>query len=757
MGVDEAIVVGVHLTDDAAALRRSLPTVVHQRLDVPLHVCVIDDAASDEARAALAQLASWYPDVEIVRNEVRRGRAAARNQVLDRAGDASVAWLDLGDVWHPRKLAVQHALLRATADADAVLVACTHRQVDLTDATERIVVPDLGGDLRLRVLDRDLEVPVGTVLGRADAFRLVGAFDPAMPYRDDEELLLRFLEGGGRFEVPRGGPYSTGTVVRDHPSARDVTMAERRFRRLHGARMRALDPSGARRAHRRELQRAARLHGKDDRRVHATGYRVRADLTAAVDRATRGVSRRRAVPPRRSTAPRAGAAGAAPAPAPAALREVEVPEALGPVHAAAEADAWADALAAWASLPDDVRTGADPISYELVARSHRALGQHHEAIAVAEAGLARWPDHPRVELELAKSRAAVTDWAIVLRPTADGAPDADGPGTVTSLGPLRGEDGLVRGHVRPTAAPLPPRVTLEVDGTEVVTTEADSDGRFSLSCGQLLEFLGDGDVLRVVAEGRPLPLPGLGLSAEVRTGYPSRLPALRARLAGGAVFTKFGQLRPGYTPARKSRTLELADEVAGLVAEVTGRTCTPFYGNLLGAIREQDFIAHDVGGFDVGYLSSHRDPAAVRGELLTICRRLLDRGFHLELEPFGALIRRTASDRIFVDLNVAWATPDGELRLAYGWRQDPAAEVERVEAPRDTFLAGRLVTVPGDAEAVLHQVYGPGWATPDQGFEVADQLRRDEAFLLTPEELRTLAAHAPDRTRILGSPPGVRR
>jgi hypothetical protein len=384
-----------------------------------------------------------------------------------------------------------------------------------------------------------------------------------------------------------------------------------------------------------------------------------------------------------------------------------------------------------------------------VARSHRALGQHHDAIAVAEAGLARWPEHPRVELELAKSRAILTDWRTVLRPAAEPPLDTAGAGTVTSLGPLRGEDGLVRGHVPPTGAPLPPRVTLQVGGTDVVSTEVDAEGRFSLSCEQLVEFLGEGDVLQVVADGRPLPLPGLGLAAEVRTGYPSRLPTLRARLAGGAVFTKFGQLRPGYTPARKRRTLELVDEVAALVAETTGRTCSPFYGNLLGAIREQDFIAHDVGGFDVGYLSSHHLPDAVRAEFVAVCRCLLDRGFHLELEPFGALVRRTAGDRIFVDVNVAWATPVGELRLAYGWRYDPAAEVDRVEAPRDTFLAGRLVTVPGDAEAVLHQVYGPGWATPDQGFEVADRLRRDEAFLLTDRERETLRAEAPDQVTVL--------
>lgn len=744
------VVVGAHLTDDAAAFRRSIPTVVHQRLHVPLRVVVVDDDASPEARTALDELASRYPGIEVLRNAVRVGRAASRNRILEVSDEAAVAWLDVGDVWHPRKLAVQFAVLAGATGTDAVLVTTRHRRVDLSAGTERIVDPDLGGDLRLRVLDRDLDVPVGTLLGTADAHRLLGGFDASMPYRDDEELLLRFLEAGGRLTVAPGGVWSTGSDVRDRPSAHDVARAERRFRRLYGARMRALDPSGTRRAHRRELQRAGRLHAKADRRVTATAYRLRADLTAAADRAARVVTRRRQVPPRHD--PRPGAdrgpdVGAARSEHP----DVPVPPELAPVHEAARAAAWVEAVTAWAGADETVRGQADPITVELVARSLRALERFEEAITVTEAGLTRWRDHPRIELELAKSRAATTDWSSALRPAdrPHAGPEAC-PGAVTSLGPLLGEQGQVRGTVEAVDGPLPTEIELRVDGTTVVTTAADARGRFALACGQLREFLGDGDIIEVVrSDGRALALPGLGTAAQVDTGYPSRMAALRRRLAGGAVFTKFGKLRPGSTPTSERRTFELVDEVARVVGEVTGRGCTPFYGNLLGAVREQAFIAHDVGGFDLGYVSSRRDPLAVRAEFSQVCRRLLDGGYDLELEPFGAMIRRRAGDRIFVDLNVGWTNEAGELGLAFGWRYDPQARSDAIEAPRDTFLAGRLVQVPGDAEAVLHQVYGPGWATPDQGFDLDHELRRDERYLLTPDELADLAKHAPERVHIL--------
>jgi hypothetical protein len=746
------LVVGVHLTDDGDALRRSLPTVVHQQVDADLCVVVVDDDASDGARSALDQLASWYDDVEVRRAPRRAGRAAARDEVLGAAPTGSlVAWLDLGDVWHPRKLATQLTAWLGATDPDRTVVTTSHRVVE--DADERVLTPQVAGDPQRALLDRDLDAPGGTLLAPADLLRRVGGVDRELAYRDDEELLFRVLVAGGHLVVAPGGPLSTGPAVRDHPSATEVAHAARRLRRFHGRRARAIDPLRASLAHRRELQRAAALHAKAGDRRRAFLAARRADLATLVARAARLHLRREpaaAAPSRPGPTRPEPARDSATSPSSPTRPPDPVPTpALAPVREAAERDDWATAIAAWESAPADARDAADPVSVELVARALRATGRHADAIVVTTAALARSPGHPRVELELAKSRAATTDWSRAWSPATPVSSPPPGPGAVTDLGVLVGGTGVVRGQLGP-AVPHPAEVTLHLGTLPVVTSWTGPDGGFSLSCEQLLEFVGDGDVLRVTVDGAPLALPGLGDAAVAWPGHPSRVEALRARLEGGAVFTKFGQLRPGYTPARVRRTLDLVDEVAAVATAVTGELCTPFYGNLLGAIREQGLIAHDVGGFDVGYVSRHREPEAVRAEVVEVGRRLLDAGYHLELERFGVMVRREPRDRIFVDLNFGWSTAAGTVGLAFGWRHDPPARVDRFRAPRTTYLAGRLVPVPGDAEAVLHQVYGPGWAVPDQGFELSRELRRDAAYLLTDADRLALADHAPDRVRLLG-------
>jgi hypothetical protein len=45
----------------------------------------------------------------------------------------------------------------------------------------------------------------------------------------------------------------------------------------------------------------------------------------------------------------------------------------------------------------------------------------------------------------------------------------------------------------------------------------------------------------------------------------------------------------------------------------------------------------------------------------------------------------------------------------------------------------RVPVVPGNAEEVLQQLYGPNWRVPDQGFAVASRLIRDEAYLVDSE------------------------
>lgn len=412
---------------------------------------------------------------------------------------------------------------------------------------------------------------------------------------------------------------------------------------------------------------------------------------------------------------------------------------------------WAECVEAWAAgdgLPEqDLRE----VTYARVARSYRNIDDFPTALAVAEAGNRRWPDDPRLWDEMYMNRAALVDWQRVLVPAASAEPDG-AAGVVTDLGFLAGRDAPLTGRVPARASGAMP-VTLEVNGSALATTYAAGSAAdhgwfsFALSCHDMRHYLGDGDVISVSCEGKPLTIEGYGTRCAVVTGYPSRYPELVKALDDGKVFTKFGVLRTGNTKLHKKQTLELYDAVSAVLGEVHGYSTYPFYGNLLGAVRENDFIGHDVGGFDMGYISRLHHPDEVRAEFLAICRTLVDRGYFLRLEPWSSYVRPARNSPVFVDLNYAWFTDAGELNFSFGWRWPPVTDEARTRQPRTCPIGTHLVNVPGNAEAVLEQFYGPSWAIPNQGFSIANQLKRDESSLLTIAEMTSFEALDPDRVQ----------
>lgn len=410
---------------------------------------------------------------------------------------------------------------------------------------------------------------------------------------------------------------------------------------------------------------------------------------------------------------------------------------------------WSECIELWSAQGS--MAAARALTHARVARAYRHLGRPAEAFAVADAGTRRWPDHPTLRNELYLSRAELIDWkqAIVAVPgTSSLEPDA-AVGVVTSLGELVGEDGPVHGQV---SAPgnSAPGIAILVNGTPVAATSAAIDpdrGRaaFALNCRDLHHFIGDGDVISVECDGRPLTIEGGGTARTIKTGYESRFVDLQQRLSAGFVFTKFGTLRRGNTAETKSQTLSLYNEIAAILDESKGYSAYPFYGNLLGAIREHDIIAHDAGGFDMGYVSRHQDPREVRTEFLHVCRTLLDRGYHLRVEPWSVYVRPTHSSKVFVDVNYAWFTRSGDLQFSFGWRHAPVTDRDHFFYPRESLIGRHPVRVPGNAEAVLEQIYGPAWAVPDQGFALDRGLTRSSEVLLAEAEMRDLEHIDPDR------------
>jgi hypothetical protein len=415
---------------------------------------------------------------------------------------------------------------------------------------------------------------------------------------------------------------------------------------------------------------------------------------------------------------------------------------------------WHECTAMWTQRDVAALARVRPQTYARVAWAYRKQSEAATAFETVEEGLRRWPTDKRLLQEHYVARAGVVDWpASVL---ADSTHDFAGAGgAVTDLGFLHGYDRSLSGHLEARSVIQAADVSLVVNDVAVATTQAAAGQEgdrlyFAINCTDLLLYLGDDDIVSVVGSGGPLTIADGATYCRVRTGYASRFGELRSMLTRGYVFTKFGTLRLGNSPERKRKTLKLYEAVGDLLREHFGYKVYPFYGHLLGAVREHDFIGHDVGGFDMAYVSRHSDASAVKSEFMAVCSMLVKNGYFLRLEPWSTYVRHGSDKSIFVDVNYAWFTEAGELNASFGWRGDPVTDISAFQQPRQSVLGIHLVDVPGNAEEVLAQIYGPTWHTPNQGFDLNQELIRKTEYLLTDDEMDVLRKSDPDRMEVYG-------
>src|SRR5579884_3317957 len=91
-------------------------------------VVVVDDGSTDETPELLAGID--HPRLVVLRNDVPRGVAAARNRGIARARGRYLAFLDDDDLWAPSKLREELTLAERTG---AVLVYCDYIVLDDAD------------------------------------------------------------------------------------------------------------------------------------------------------------------------------------------------------------------------------------------------------------------------------------------------------------------------------------------------------------------------------------------------------------------------------------------------------------------------------------------------------------------------------------------------------------------------------------------------------------------------------------------------
>lgn len=157
-----------------------------------VELVAVDDFSADDGGARLLALAD--PRLRLVRHEVNRGAAAARNTGVAASRAPLVAFLDSDDRFLPGKLAAQAALLereRLDFCFSGFLLGETHPRV------VRLETPARGWAASF--LDGCFVSPGSTQLARADALARLGPLDESLRRFEDWDFLLRAARAGARF------------------------------------------------------------------------------------------------------------------------------------------------------------------------------------------------------------------------------------------------------------------------------------------------------------------------------------------------------------------------------------------------------------------------------------------------------------------------------------------------------------------------------------------------------------------------------
>ncbi|MBI5653904.1 MAG: glycosyltransferase family 2 protein [Chloroflexi bacterium] len=175
-------------------IRRALDSVYIQTQPV-LEVLCVDDCSADRTVALIETFQTAHPDLplKILRTARNHGPSIARNLGWDNAAGDYVAFLDADDAWHPQKIAIQFAWMRAHPTIDL----CGHAHTvglptQLLDRASGEVKPRAFVIAPSNILLSNPFVTPSVMLKRA----LTERFEPTRRYTEDYLLWMQICLHG---------------------------------------------------------------------------------------------------------------------------------------------------------------------------------------------------------------------------------------------------------------------------------------------------------------------------------------------------------------------------------------------------------------------------------------------------------------------------------------------------------------------------------------------------------------------------------